>query len=393
MLKLGKVSPRLRSSPSLLAYGVLALSFFSFLYWRLSSLPAGLSNDEVLSRNASLHLHGLLTNPTDAPYHLLQHGLFSLHGGVFSLRLASVLVATLLVSVFFLHMRSLFGRMIGLLGSLLLLSLPFYAISARQATPQIMLFLPLLLMYGFYVFTKAEHKTVPCLLLALIVGISLYTPGILWWLVAAAALAYKKLAVSISKTSGLARGISAGLLALCITPLVVIAALHSQALKQLLLIPASWPSPMHFGSQILHMLSAVLFKSPGNSLLLLNDLPVLNITLIALAAFGGYALFMAAKDKAIPLGLSLILAVLLAAVKENVAYLALAVPALAIAVTAGLRYLYVEWRGIFPRNPVPKTFALILIALVTTAQVYFGISYCLHAWPHSPAVRNAYVLK
>jgi hypothetical protein len=93
------------------------------------------------------------------------------------------------------------------------------------------------------------------------------------------------------------------------------------------------------------------------------------------------------------LGLSVILAILLAALQEDIAYLGLAVPALAIAVSAGLRYLYVEWRGIFPRNPVPKTFAMVLIAAVTLSQLYYGVNYCLHAWPNSTSVRNVYVLK
>jgi hypothetical protein len=376
-----------------MAYSSLALVTVVLLLWRLSSLPGGLSKNEVISREASADIHSLLNNPADAPYHILQHAFYSLHAGIFSLRLASVILAVVFVSGFYLYMRGLFGRLIGLLGSLILLSLPFYSIPGRQATPQIMLFAPLLLMYIFHIFNKSESKTLSWITLALASGICLYTPGLVWWLVTAAIFSHKKLLANIAKLPSLIRWFGIGVFALCVTPLIVIVSLHIHSLKQLLLIPSSWPAPLHYGAELLRMLSALVFKSPGHSSLLLKDLPVLNIALIALAAFGGYALFSAARNKAVALGLSIILSILLSALKEDVAYLALAVPALALAVTAGLRYLYVEWRGIFPRNPVPKTFALVLIAVVALAQIYYGANYCLRAWPNSPAVRSAYVLK
>ena len=393
MLKLGEIKTRPRFSQGLLSYGVLALSIFIFLFWRLASLPNGLSKSEVLSRSQSTDIHGLLSYPVNAPYHLVQQLIFTLHNGVLSLRLASVILATVMVLAFYYYSRSLFGKMIGLLGSLALLSLPFFSISARQATPQIMLFMPLLITYVFHLFIKLDHKTAPWLILAVLAGVSLYTPGLLWWILAAAIYSRKKLMPNIAKLPNLISGIGIGLLLICITPLIVIVLLHTGAIKPLLLIPASWPSPLHFGSETVHMAGALLIKSPGHSQLIIDDLPLLNITLIALAAFGGYALFTAARNKAISLGLSVVLAILLAALQEDVAFLALAVPALSIAVSGGLRYLYVEWRGIFPRNPVPKTFAMTLIAAVTLSQLYYGVNYCLHAWPNSTAVRQTYVLK
>jgi hypothetical protein len=393
MFKLGGIKTRLRFSPGLLSYAVLALSVLAFLYWRLAGLPDGLSQYEVLSRNASANLHGLATNPADAPYHLLQHLLYSLQAGILSLRLTSALIATFLILGFYRYMRSLFGRIIGLLGSLLLLSLPFFTVSARQAAPQIMLFLPLAVMYLFHNASKSDRKSPAWMALALLAGISAYTPGLIWWLVLSAAFTYRKLAAGISNMPKISGGIGAGLLCLSIAPLVVISALHPQSLKQLFLIPSDWPSPLHFGSELLHMIGSMFIRTQGQSQLLINNLPVLNIALIALAAFGGCALYTAARDKAIALGLSIVLAIVLASLQENIDYLALAVPALATAVTAGLRYLYVEWRGIFPRNPVPKTFAMVLIAAVALAQIYYGLDYSLRAWPRTPVVRQAYVLK
>src|SRR6185437_4944030 len=120
---------------------------------------------------------------------------------------------------------------------LLLTSLPFYSISARQATPQIMIFLPLILMYVFHVFTKSERKSPAWLTLVFLAGISFYTPGLLWWLVVSTAVTYKKLAASASKLPKAVVIAGLGLLCAFITPLIIIMSLHASYLKQLLLIP------------------------------------------------------------------------------------------------------------------------------------------------------------
>jgi hypothetical protein len=393
MLKLGGTKAGLRPSPSLISYAVLALSVFIFLIWRLGGLTPGLSPDESTSRAAAGNVHSLLSDPVNAPYRLVQHLLVLIHPGAFSLRLSSSIFAIVIALFFYGYVRSLFGRIIGLFGTIFLISLPFYAISAHQGTAQIMLFLPAVLICLCAAFLKSERKAIAWTALILAVGIGLYTPGMIWWIVGAAVLARKKLSAGISALPVGLSGLGIGLLCLMITPLVIISALHLQDLRVLAGIPVEMPTPLHFGAELLRMLGALVARSPGNSPLLLGNLPVLNITLVALAVLGGYALFSAARNKSISLGLNIILAVVLAALNGNVVWLALTVPALLILATAGLRYLYVEWRSIFPVNPVPKTFALVFIAAVVASQLYYAADYSLQAWPHSPSVRKAYVLK
>jgi len=393
MFKLGGIKAGLRPSPSLISYAILTVCLFGFLLWRLAGLLPGISAPEAASRSASDKLHGLLSDPVNAPYRLVQHLLSVIHPGFFSLRFGSSIFAVIIALFFYGYVRRLFGRIIGLFGALLLISLPFFAISARQGTPQIMLFLPAVLIYAYASFIKSKEKTVAWLLMVAIVGIGLYTPGVIWWVAGAAALSYKKLSAQISTLPGVLSGLGIGLLCLAITPLVVICGLHLSALRFLLAVPSDLPTFPHFAAELLRMVGALAVKSPGGSPLLLDELPILNITLAALVIFGGYALYSAARGKAISLGLNVVMAVILAALNSNVAFLALAVPALIISAAAGLRYLYVEWRSIFPRNPVPKTFALALIAAVALGQLYYSADYTLRAWPHSPAIRQAYVLK
>jgi succinate dehydrogenase/fumarate reductase cytochrome b subunit len=59
----------------------------------------------------------------------------------------------------------------------------------------------------------------------------------------------------------------------------------------------------------------------------------------------------------------------------------------------GLRYLFIEWRRVFPRNPMAKYFAIALMFGLILIHVFFGIRYSLLAWPSSADTRQTYMLK
>jgi hypothetical protein len=141
------------------------------------------------------------------------------------------------------------------------------------------------------------------------------------------------------------------------------------------------------------MLTGLFIKTGRTDSLIVARLPLLTILLVALMIFGIYAMWTAAQSKARWLALGVVYAIVAAGFNNDIVLLALGLPAIIIFAAAGLRYLYIEWRSIFPRNPVPKTFALVLIALVAMTQLYFGLRYALSAWPNTPATRAAYVLK
>jgi hypothetical protein len=84
---------------------------------------------------------------------------------------------------------------------------------------------------------------------------------------------------------------------------------------------------------------------------------------------------------------------LLSGLNDIFAVLGLALPLLMIVVGMGLRYLYIEWRQVFPLNPIAKTFAIGLMSALVLIQVAYGIRYSLLAWPVVVAPHSIYVLK
>jgi hypothetical protein len=159
------------------------------------------------------------------------------------------------------------------------------------------------------------------------------------------------------------------------------------------LVPAHLPDPVRILKNIAWMVLALFIKTPHNSPFLIGRLPVLSITADALLVFGGFALWSAARLKLAAYAAAVAYAVILAAINDNVNILAFAVPILAVIMTAGLRYLYIEWRKIFPRNPLAKNLALTLMWLIVLVQLIFGLKYAVSAWPSTTDTRTAYVLK
>jgi hypothetical protein len=393
MLKLGRYEVKPGFSPSFLSYLAFGSVFIISIIWRLGDLVPGMSDTEAAQKSLSSSLHSFGSDLSDAPFRLAQHLFFYIHPDkIVSLRLVSVMVALLISFCFFRLVQGWFGMSIGMLGAVIFVSLPLFAISARQATPQIMLFSPLILMYLYTRILKSDSFWL-WVLLSLSVGILLYTPGMIWWVIGAAAVSYRKLSAALSTASSRAAITFLALLCVLIAPMAVVAVKHPHFLKQVLLIPQSIATPAHLAARFIDMLGGLFVKMPYSSPLVVGRTPVLNILLLALIIFGAYAMKAAARDKAIALGIAVLYGVAAAAFTNSFIYLIYCVPALLIFITAGLRYLYIEWRTIFPRNPVPKTFALVLITAVSLSQLYYAWHYTLSAWPHSSAIKSAYMVK
>jgi hypothetical protein len=288
---------------------------------------------------------------------------------------------------------SLFGKLIGIFGTLIFISLPIFVITARQATAEIMLFstVGLLWLYTWANKTK-QSRPLAWLVLFAAIGLFIYTPGIIWLVIAGAVINRKKLLAASSDMSRFIWFAGPILSLVIIFPLVYSGISHPDSIKQLLLIPNSWASAFEIAKNTAWGVAAIFLRAPLHPLVI-GNLPLINIVALALAVFGIYAMQAAARAKTLWLGALAIYGIIAAGINDNIIFLALGLPAFAIFISAGLRYLYIEWRTIFPRNPVPKTFALLLIAAVVFSQIYYGVMYSLVAWPHTAATRQVYVLK
>jgi uncharacterized membrane protein YoaK (UPF0700 family) len=106
-----------------------------------------------------------------------------------------------------------------------------------------------------------------------------------------------------------------------------------------------------------------------------------------------YILFSRLRKQFIWLSGGLVIVLILAALNDRYELLLMALPIIAFICGMGLRYLFVEWRQVFPKNPLAKSFAILLMFGIISIHILYGIRYSLLAWPTTPVVKQVYMLK
>jgi hypothetical protein len=256
------------------------------------------------------------------------------------------------------------------------------------------LFSQIVIMAAYAWLIKTEdHKNIAWLVLAFLAGLFIYVPGLVWWLAAAIILGRRKLSSAIAEIPTWVIALGAALFTAMLVPAAISITKDWHVLEDFALIPRHFAPPLEIVKRIGWMISALAVKTPYHSLLIIGRVPFLDIIQLALLAFGAYAMSVAARGKSLALVATIAFATIVAALNANLYLLALGLPAIAVFMAAGLRYLYIEWRGIFPRNPIPKSLALALMIALVSVQCIYGLSYGLLAWPHAPSTKTAYVLK
>jgi hypothetical protein len=169
--------------------------------------------------------------------------------------------------------------------------------------------------------------------------------------------------------------------------------LEPTRVKPLLLIPEDWQSGLQTIKAVGWGVSSFFWQTQSPVDIGLGRLPVLSILQIVLMIFGIYALGSRARNIIIGLAGLFIFSVVAAGVNANPHLLILGLPAAAVLMAAGLRYLYIEWRRVFPLNPFAYGLAISLIALAVGAQLLYAARYSLIAWPQADETKKTYVLK
>lgn len=340
------------------------------------------------------YIHSIYNYPPYAPHDILSLGLGKVSGSPFWLRLSSVVWGIIFSICFFIIAKGLFGNSIGLIGTAIFATTPIFLVAARQSSAEIMLASPIAIMAAYAWMGRTQtDKTRALPVLVIVSSLALYIPGMFWWLAGASLFGRKKIEEAVSQTPKprLYVIVAAGLIILL--PLILAIAGNWRLIMPLGLVPHDFLSPINELKNIGWMASAWFLRTPFHSPLIIGRLPLLNIVQVVLLVFGAYALFQAAKNKAWALIAALAFATLAAGLNNSISYLLLGLPAVCLLITTGLRYLYVEWRGIFPRNPAAKYVAMILIVTLGAVQLLFGVRYAVIAWPHAVATRNTYVIK
>jgi hypothetical protein len=392
MLALRRRLPEVQAARSVFIYGGSFLILLLIFCWHLQVQTSGLSPAEAASRSAA-KLSNIGTNALFAPYKIAQNLMFHLFNGrLFFLRLTSVLFALFYCFCFFYTLKAWFGKPIATLATVLLAVTPLFLLAARTATPAITFAAPASVIFAYSYLQRRETK-LALILFVIIIAAAFYTPGMIWLTLVALISRRRQLAEALSNNSVLFNlGVIFGFIIL-LTPLVYSAANHTAVLRSWLLIPSQLPTAAAFGRDLAWSFAGLFVKLKEHVDLSLARLPILDAAQIGLFIFGVYVMWNRLRRDFLWLAGSVILGCVLCALNNNVNILILTLPSVALICGMGLRYLFIEWRRVFPRNPMAKYFAIALMFCLILIHVFFGIRYSLLAWPSSAETRHTYVLK
>lgn len=372
--------------------GFLIAAVLLFMTWHLGTLVPGLSNSETEAANSSSSLTTIYNNPVNAPHKLLQLGAQTVApGSAAGLRTPSLIFGSIFLFSLYYILQKWFGKAFGVTATLMTATTPLVAITARSATPDILIMWPLVVGTLFLILQKATgHKSILLYLFGLSVAISLYVPGAVLIILLSALLGYKTLGKAVSGVSkwNIAGAIFS--LFIVVAPLIKQVVENPVFLKTILAIPEQWPSVLGVFKSIVWGVLALVWRSPYHSDWQLGRLPTLDIIQVVLVLFGIYAMYTLAKPKARLLLAVFALGLVVQALNQNLSLALLLLPSLLILMAAGLRYLYFEWKSVFPHNPIPRFIAVIFIGLIAGTHILYGVRYTLEAWPSSRITQAVY---
>ncbi|MDB5160862.1 MAG: conserved rane protein of unknown function [Candidatus Saccharibacteria bacterium] len=309
-------------------------------------------------------------------------------------RLPSVIFGAFFLAAFYYILKGWFGRPIAYLGSILLATTPLFLILAHNGTPRIMYFTPVLFLAAHRVLSRAKQRPkLAAAALVIALAFCLYVPGVIWLLIGGMIMKWRLVYKLLRNNRNTDVALMALMLLVLIAPLMYALVIHPHLGKTLLLIPDHFPGWLQTLKDWGWMIIALFARSRTHQDVVLGQLPLLDAAQIGLGIFGGYVMWSRLRTQFLWLIGLVLLSCLGAALNSNYSLLALGLPLLSILVGMGLRYLYIEWMHIFPRNPFPRYFAILLMAAVVFTHVIYGVRYSLIAWPRTVAVQSLRVLK
>ncbi|HVO86196.1 MAG TPA: glycosyltransferase family 39 protein [Candidatus Binatia bacterium] len=382
-----------RPTRTLVVYSSVWVAVAILFLWSLGTQPAGLSPAELVTKQTS-NLTALGNNVFYAPWRLMQDLFLHINPhSSFLMRLPSVIFGLSFLAVFYWLLAGWLGKPIAILSTALLGVTPLYLLLSRDGTPRVLNMSLLALVGGYVWITRSKGSARAWIGFGLAIVLCLYVPGLIWFLLIGAAMKRRSIAAALRNGTARPGSIFLACLLILLLPIVITLVREPRLVRAYLLIPTHFGEPLQQLKNFGWMIWSLFIQTGQHETLILGRLPILDAAQIGLMVFGGYVMWTRLKSPLYWLIGTVLLSCLLAGLNNNFYLLAISLPFLAILVAMGLRYLFIEWVHIFPRNPLPRYFAITLMAAVVLIHVFYGVRYGLAAWPHSLAVNHLYVLK
>jgi hypothetical protein len=379
-----KLKRTLRARWPLIA-GITALILLLALYFfRLGNLGLDPIEQTLAAQNAVLSR--IVHDPLNAPYKFVAYAFRHLWPqSVLAARVPAVLWTAAASVLLFFIIKRWHRRRAAILAVTLFATSGWLLHTGRLAEGLVMssvLPLALLLLSSWAASTKRHNIAV--IIFPLIITTSLFIPGGVWFAAIAALLTAKEMKTHFAEASKLFTTIGS-LVALGIMLGLALALSHQPALvKPWLGLPVHWPPVGQFFKQWLESVTFIFVHGPSAPRLWLGHQPILSAFGSVMTILGGYFYLRHWRNKRAELLAGFIIIASLLEAVSGVTSLGFEVALAYVLAGTGLAYFLQLWLHVFPRNPIAKHTAAVLLAIaVALTAVYHTVSYYV-AWPSSP---------
>ncbi|HEX4662207.1 MAG TPA: glycosyltransferase family 39 protein [Candidatus Saccharimonadales bacterium] len=357
------------------------------LLCHLDSIPMGLSQHEIQSTLTSATVPvSSAASPIDLPYHLLQKASLHLFGvSTIGIKLPSVVIGLISGLGVLLLLGRWFRTNVAVLGSLLAITSSLFLISSRSGDATIMLiFWPVyILLLATLVSQEVRLALLYKFLLAICVALSLYTPLMLYPLVAAiiAMIIHPHLRYILRNNNLGQIVLEFFLFLLSLAPLAWLLYNHPLDITMLFGVPNELPSLMTYARDIWAVLNNIAnVTSPNISTIIVPAFSAGVLALVILGLIRTCLDHYATRSHFLLVWLALLLPI---SVFNSQSLVLLYVPMILL-LAIGLETLIREWYKLFPRNPYARVGALLPLGLLMFSILGFNYTSYFYGFGSSP---------
>jgi hypothetical protein len=379
--------------PAILVISLGLIAYFLYFHNLQGFLP-GYAAPERQAHQTAATWQAIWDNPLNAPFKLGVLGLgLAGHHHLLTTRVVAAASGIIAVITFFFIARAWYGFRVGFLGAVLFATSTGFLHAARLGTPQI-LQMGVLLLIGTLLWHRRAPRLRPWLtyLVVAAFGVLLYVPGMVWFELIIGCIVYKQIFRHWSRSAIVHRIIWAVLGLSLAAPLIGAILIHPHLLLPTLGLPSSLHSLSHIPSSLVHTILSIGVRSDGNGLIWLGHTPLLNVIELILVAIGlYYYVYLQRSLRSILLASTLAVGIVLTSLGGGVV-IACIVPILYLLATSGLSHFLDEWLSVFPRNPIARSFGVLVLCIMLGFSVLYHVRSYFVAWPHNSVTKQTFNL-
>lgn len=379
---------RIDKKEVILFLGIAAV--FALIFKLVGHIPEGAADAEIASSIDVSSVSKIIANPINAHYKIASLLATKVSMSILALRLVSFLLFTATCYALFYTLRHWHTKHAAGLATIAFATNSIALSVGRLGAPYSVTF-------TWFIFTalllwrtrSKSTKLLPFISITAIAAL-LYSPGAPWFFVVicfANIDKFKKFFKNIKILTLLPSAlITIGLLA----PLIYSFTNDTQLIRDWLLLPENL-NLSEIPRQLLRVPSAFLYRMPDYPLLTIGRLPVFDLAsgFLFLIGLKAYAKNFRLERSRIMAG-SIVVGLIIGGLGQTMIAVLVLMPFAFSMVAAGIEYLLDEWSSVFPRNPIAKSFGVLMITTVVLFGSYYQLTRFLVVWPQTPETRAIY---